>query len=303
MRSLLLLGLLLTATQAAAFEFRGTTGKPEHSTQQDEIPKNVPEDVIKQQNKQLLKAAAGVGYGPQSPRDITQWEGSNMRVQTPAPLSHAMDLCNIHLHRNAEHKGPEFNTYAGTGDGKGNYTVYRYSGSLSKEEQAPLQRQQDLAKKHNIKPGDTIEIHAVFSTADVEPGKTLAACENHAVINPQLRVEAFVAVLVNDHRAADLVKLTKAGIKKGHYQPLHPPFRLEKSVTYLGSTTGPGYNTKPSEYQVTWHVHPKVMKINIASVLKWLESNDYEEHHLHGVRNLVTNPALLSEIKAEDQKR
>jgi hypothetical protein len=38
-------------------------------------------------------------------------------------------------------------------------------------------------------------------------------------------------------------------------------------------------------------------------VLKWLESNDYEEHRLHGVRNLVINPELLSEIKAEDQKQ
>lgn len=38
-------------------------------------------------------------------------------------------------------------------------------------------------------------------------------------------------------------------------------------------------------------------KLDINSVAKWCESNEFEEDHAHGVRKLVTEPALLSEIK------
>ncbi|MCP5079377.1 MAG: hypothetical protein GY951_15140, partial [Psychromonas sp.] len=61
-----------------------------------------------------------------------------------------------------------------------------------------------------------------------------------------------------------------------------------------GSTTGPGYNEKASPYQVTWSVRPNVAKVSIESVGKWLEGNLFNEDHAHGVRNLVTNPDLLS---------
>ncbi len=47
-----------------------------------------------------------------------------------------MNLCNIHLHKNAEHKGGEFTTYAGNGDGHGYLTGYKYSGHLSEAELA-----------------------------------------------------------------------------------------------------------------------------------------------------------------------
>jgi hypothetical protein len=301
MRSFLLAGILLASNHAAAFEFRANTAAPEQIKQNDDIPKNISIDTIRKQRQQLREAAAHAGYGPQSPRDISNWEGGNMRVQTPAPASSKMDLCNIHLHRNAEHKGKDFGVFAGAGDGKGNGTGYRYSGSLSDMELQPLQDHQDLAQKLNINPGDTVEIHFVYSSARVEPGKTLAACEDSAIINPQLRVEAWVAVLVNDNKGVDLGKATESAQQGGHYQLLNRTFRLGEAVTYLGSTTGPAYNTTPSKYQVTWHVHPKIVKLEALSVLKWLQSNVYDEHHLHGVRNLVTNPELLSEIRADQQ--
>ena len=65
---------------------------------------------------------------------------------------------------------------------------------------------------------------------------------------------------------------------------------------YAGSTTGPGYNEKGSPFQVTWSVRPNVVKLSIISVAAWLEENPFDEEHAHGVRNLVTNPDLLSQI-------
>lgn len=52
-----------------------------------------------------------------------------------------------------------------------------------------------------------------------------------------------------------------------------------------------------SPFQVTWSVGPKVAKVDVESVGDWCEGNIFEEDHAHGVRNLVTDPELLSEIK------
>jgi hypothetical protein len=68
------------------------------------------------------------------------------------------------------------------------------------------------------------------------------------------------------------------------------------AISYDGSTTGPSYNEAGSPYQVTWNVHPKVTKVSISSVAKWLAENEFDEDHAHGVRNLVNDPALLSKI-------
>ena len=59
------------------------------------------------------------GYGPQTPRDISQVAGTNERLFTIAPEAAAMNLCNIHTHTNAEHKGPAFSISAGSGDNGG----------------------------------------------------------------------------------------------------------------------------------------------------------------------------------------
>ncbi|MAD74550.1 MAG: hypothetical protein CML20_07155, partial [Rheinheimera sp.] len=67
-------------------------------------------------------------------------------------------------------------------------------------------------------------------------------------------------------------------------------------VEYLGSTTGPGYNEKASPLQVSWSVRPQVAVVDINSVGKWCDDNEFNEDHAHGVRNLVQNPKLLSPI-------
>jgi hypothetical protein len=50
------------------------------------------------------KANQCIGAGPQSPRDIDNPAGSNSVKFETAPLIEEMNLCNIHFHRNAEHK-------------------------------------------------------------------------------------------------------------------------------------------------------------------------------------------------------
>lgn len=253
--------------------------------------------VIEQQRKNLAINTKGKGFGPQSPRDIDQRKGSNPRVFGRAPDSRQMNLCNIHFHKGAEHKGGEFTKYAGNGDGKGYGSGYLYSGKLSKAESTPLAAKACPSKKGGLRVGDTIEVHYVYSTAAVKPGATLGACLSDAIKNPQLQVEAQVYVLVNNPKALDFKKLTAHGEKKGFFQALNIPKNTGKPVHYAGSTTGPGYNEKGSPFQVTWKVRPKVAKVDIATVDQWCQGNVFKEDHAHGVRNLVTNPELLSNIK------
>ena len=56
------------------------------------------------------------GYGPQAPRDISSKAGTNPSLFGLAPAASDMNLCNIHFHTNAEHKGPGFSVFAGDGE-------------------------------------------------------------------------------------------------------------------------------------------------------------------------------------------
>jgi hypothetical protein len=207
-----------------------------------------------------------------------------------------MNLCNIHFHEGAEHRGGEFTTYIGNGDGHGYGTGFKYDGTLSEAELAPVDYAVGSTEHGTLAPGDTIEIHYVHSTADVKPGPTLGSCLNEAVGNPQLRVEGFVYVLVNDDSAADLTQLNMVSQANGKWQAPNMPTDAGDAISYDGSTTGPSYNETGSPFQVTWNVHTKVTKVSISSVAKWLAENEFDEDHAHGVRNLVDDPALLSKI-------
>ena len=256
----------------------------------------VADKVITMQNDMLSKNTKGKGFGPQSPRDIDSNAGSNGRAFNAAPASTAMNLCNIHFHKNAEHKGGEFTKYAGNGDGHGYQSGYKYAGHLSKAEASASKSEICPSKHGSLSSGDTIEVHYVHSTAQIKPGPTLGSCLSEAIKNPQLRVETQVYVLVNDKNALDFGNLTKHGMKNSLHQPLNVPGNTGAPVQYAGSTTGPSYNEKGSPFQVTWSVRPKVAKVNIESVGKWCKGNVFKEDHAHGVRNLVTNPDLLSTI-------
>lgn len=255
----------------------------------------VSDEVIKEQRLTLKENTQAKGFGPQSPRDLDQIVGNNQRKFSIAPAYTEMNLCNIHFHKNAEHKGGEFTTYAGNGDGHGYSSGYKYSGRLMPEELIPAEVGKN--KHGSLVSGDTIEVHYVHTTAQVKPGPTLGSCLDDSTGNPQLRVETQVYVIVNDRTALDFNELTKHAEKNGYQQALNIPTNSGKGIQYTGSTTGPGYNEKASPYQVTWNVRPKVLKVDIETVGKWLEGNIYNEDHAHGVRNLVINPDLLSNIK------
>ena len=256
--------------------------------------KTASDEVIAAQRQALAKNTDGAGYGPQSPRDIDLITGNNQRTFEAAPAYTEMNLCNIHFHENAEHKGGEFTTYAGNGDGKGYGTGFKYDGKLSAAELAPYSTKVGENEHGDLEPGDTIEVHYVHTTAKVEPGPTLGSCLSEAIKNPQLRVETQVYVLVNDENALDFTELTSHEVVNGFHQATNIPTNTGTPVKYDGSTTGPTYNEKGSPFQVSWSVRPKVAKVSISSVDAWLKGNTFDEDHAHGVRNLVLNPNLLS---------
>lgn len=258
---------------------------------------SVSDDAIEANRATLAASTSGAGFGPQSPRNIDVFKGSNDRDFEAAPSYTDMNLCNIHFHDGAEHKGGDFTTYRGNGDGKGFGTGYLYSGKLSESELTDPGMSVGKSDHGELTSGDTIELHYVHSTAKVKPGPTLGACLSESIINPQLRVETQVYVLVNDNDALDFMELTKIGLVDGKYQALNIPANTGVPVEYAGSTTGPGFNEKGSPLQVSWSVRPEVLKVDIKTVAEWFESNVFEEKHAHGVRNLIINPLLLSEVE------
>ena len=257
----------------------------------------VTDEMMMAQRINLAKNTFGKGFGPQSPRNIANVTGKNKITFSEAPAYQEMNLCNIHFHKGAEHAGGQFTKYAGNGDGKGYGSGYLYSGKLTAKELNPTTEPICESEHGSLQAGDTIEIHYVYSSAHVYPGPTLNACLSDAINNPQLRVEAQVYVLVNDDKALDFNTLTAYGVKNNVQQALNIPNNTGTPINYSGSTTGPSYNETGSPLQVTWAVRPNVAKVNINTVNKWCEGNVFKEDHAHGVRNLVVNPDLLSEIK------
>lgn len=254
----------------------------------------VLDKTIETQRDNLKNSTQNKNVGPQSPRDIDHIFGTNPQSFDIAPPYTKMNLCNIHFHKNAEHKGGQFTQYAGNGDGQGNNSGFKYSGTLSKSELTPTDKVIGESEHSHLVPGDTIEVHYVHSSANVKPGPTLASCLTGTTEQPLLRVETQVYVLVNDNSALNFTELAENAEKEGYQQALHIPNNSGDAVQYRGSTTGPGYNEVSSPYQVTWNVRPKVLKVDINTVDTWLQNNIYNEDHAHGVRNLVINPELLS---------
>ncbi len=241
------------------------------------------------------------GYGPQTPRDIDQTEGLNKRLFAKAPPFTEMNLCNIHLHKNAEHKAKAFSIYAGDGDGHGFESGYQcnISKKLSTAELAPTKEAICKSEHGELKPGDTIEVHWVHSSCEVKPGKGLGSCMTETCANPDLRVETQVFTLVNDPKAMNFNAMNYDGtVVNGLHQAKSIPKNTGKPVEFLGSTTGPKYTEQTcSPLQVTWSVRPSCAKLDINTLGEWCKNNVFEEDHAHGVRKLVISPELLSTIK------
>ncbi|MGY9050291.1 MAG: delta-class carbonic anhydrase [Rhodobacterales bacterium] len=236
-----------------------------------------------------------LGFGPQTPRDIGLRVGMNPRSFSPAPAPDIMNLCNLHTHTNAEHKGPGFSIYAGDGE-NGGYQCNETATLSASELKDPAGGHGAF---HGVKPGDTIEVHWVFTSCDVSPGPGLGACSSAACANPQLRVEAQAFLVVNDPSALDFTEFAKVTVgPNGRFQPTALPTGTGTPVLFAGSTTGPQYTEATcSPLQVTWNVRPNCARLDISSLNRWVaEENVFEEEHSHGVRQLVTAPELLSSI-------
>jgi len=235
------------------------------------------------------------GYGPQTPRDISSTEGSNARIFTLAPPAAQMNLCNIHTHTNAEHKGPDFSVFAGDGE-HGGYQCNESDSLSAAELKDPANGQGAF---HGIKPGDTIEVHWVHTSCDIQPGKGLGSCLSDACANPALRVEAQVFLVVNDPNALDFNDFAYDGtIVNGLHQAKSLPSGTGDPVVFAGSTTGPSFTQAVcSPLQVTWSVRPSCAKIDVNSLYAWAaKGNVFEEDYSQGVRQLVTAPELLAPI-------
>lgn len=233
------------------------------------------------------------GYGPQTPRDISNKAGTNARTFTLAPDVSEMNLCDIHTHTNAEHKGPGFTVFAG----KGEYGGFKCN-ETDRLTEAELKDPGELAY-HGVKPGDTIEVHWVYTSCEAGPGPGLGSCLTDACANPQLRVESQVFLVVNDPKALDFMDFAYGGnIVNGFYQAKALPTGTGEPVRFAGSTTGPSYTQEVcSPLQVTWSVRPQCAKLDINSLNRWAENgNVFKEDHSHGVRQLVTAPELLAPI-------
>jgi hypothetical protein len=100
--------------------------------------------------------------------------------------------------------------------------------------------------------------------------------------NPELRVVAQVFVLQEN----GALKFSKSLADNN-----------SPAVVYTGSTTGTTYsNTHCSPLQVTLDVKKTCETLDVDNFSKWCSHNEYNDHHTHGVRALVTSEALLSKI-------
>ena len=234
--------------------------------------------------------------GPQTPRDISNTNGINPTMFELAPASTNMNLCNIHTHTNAEHKGPGFSVFVNDTD-QGGYACNDASSLTAEQLTDPFTGDDGY---QGVKPGDTIEVHWVYSSCDIAPGAGLGSCLSDECTSPLLRVEAQVFLVVNDPSATDFMAYAEHNRNaSGLYQPAALPTGTGEPVVFRGSTTGPSYDQSScSPLQVTWSVRPQCARVDIGSLHRWAQAgNVFEETKSHGVRQLVTAPELLSPIK------
>ena len=253
-------------------------------------------EVAEDEMAEVVEAAAPelcLDAGPQTPRDISNVAGLNTVTFPKAPPSTSMNLCNVHTHTNAEHKGPGFSVFVDATD-NGGYACNETS-DLTAAELAPAD-----GAYQGVVPGQTIEVHWVHTTCDATPGEGLGACVPESCTDPLLRVEAQTFLVVNDGDALDFTKMAAVVDEKGgFYQAGMIPSDTGTPITFPGSTTGPSYTQAVcSPAKVTWNVRPMCTKVDINSLHKWAaEGNVFNESKSHGVRQLVTAPELLSPIQ------
>lgn len=274
---------------AAAFVFSACSNQ----TVVDEVAETVSEVAVAAAATENLCT----DLGPQTPRDISNSLGLNPVMFQMAPSASELNLCNIHTHTNAEHKGPGFSVFVNNSDNGG----YACNDASSLTEAELLDPAAGNGAYKGVKPGDTIEVHWVHTSCDITPGQGLGSCLSEECTDPLLRVEAQVFLVVNDPiNALDFTELAYGGnTVDGKHQAKMIPSDTGVPIVFRGSTTGPSYDQSTcSPLNVTWSVRPECARVDIGSLHRWAEEgNVFEETKSHGVRQLVTAPELLSSIK------
>lgn len=263
-----------------------------------------------------IGAAVAQSLGPQTPRDITSAKGTNPSAFAVAPSPNKLNLCNLHFHTGAEHRGPGFMNPVGTAKAAtGAHVPHAVASSgtsghghehgagaagfeckdtarLTPAQLQPIQG--DVCG--GLQPGTTIEVHWVHTSCATGPGAGLGSCAPAHCKNPTLRVEAQVFLLVNDRSALDFRKFDYAGAPEAgrmHQAKALPAAR--GAAVFRGSTTGPSASAG-SPFEATWSVRPQCARLDIESLRDWCANNVFKENHGHGVRPLVTAPEQLSQI-------
>ncbi len=268
----------------------GTENMPEPDPSADVAPQS---DLSADAAPESADQALCLDMGPQTPRDIGSAAGLNTVTFPFAPPASEMNLCNLHTHTNAEHRGPGFSVFVSDAE-DGGYACDA-AADLSEADLAPA-----AGAYGGVEPGDTIEVHWVHTTCAAMPGEGLGACVPETCSDPLLRVEAQVFLVVNDPDALDFTAMAYGGnVVDGLHQARMIPVTTGEPVMFRGSTTGPSYDQSTcSAAQVTWSVRPQCARLDINSLHRWAEQgNVFNETGSHGVRQLVTAPELLAPIE------
>lgn len=241
--------------------------------------------------------------GPQSPRDIAVLlPGTNTTPVKSAEPPAKMNLCNIHFHRNAEHKVTSSKTIAVKGANIGFVCEKADPAATKKPAQAAGATstagkggESAHVKCDSVAVNDTIEVHWVFTSCPSPDKPTMEKLGNCTQCKDYvLRVEAKVFLLTddNDKDGVDFANFEKAD---GKFQPKMLPDG-KGAVEYNGSTTGPSYNSVAScsPVKATWSVRPECSPLKLSSLKSWCSTNKFGEKEAHGVRPLVTKAELLS---------
>lgn len=285
-------GIIISSIAVTAMTLAGCKGKGETETKAPP-----PEKQVEKVAKTMESADLCTDFGPQTPRDITFKAGKNMTKFAMAPGYPKLNLCNIHTHTNAEHKGPGFSTFVNNSDNGG----YACNDTDTLSEAQLTDPEGGNGAYKGVKPGDTIEVHWVHTSCDVTPGEGLGSCLTDTCTDPLLRVETQVFLVVNDpDNAYDFTKLAYGGTQRnGFHQARKIPNETGKPVVFRGSTTGPSYTQSVcSPMKVTWSVRPQCARVDMSSLNRWAsDGNVFNETKSHGVRQLVTAPELISPIR------
>jgi len=83
-----------------------------------------------------------------------------------------MNLCNIHEHTHAEHKGRGFSAFINDTDSVG----YAYSDTATCSEAKLTDPIGGEGMFKGVKPGDTTEVYWVHTGCDIQPGEGLGSC-------------------------------------------------------------------------------------------------------------------------------